>query len=251
MDFVTKLSRTLIRHYMIWVIVDHLTKSPHFLATRETTSLSKLAELYVKEIVSRHGVPLSIVSDKYFRFVSNFWNGLQQTLEAGEKQFTRPKIVQMTTEKVVIAREKLKAAKDRLKMYADPRRRLIAPRYSGPFLISEVLNDQTVMLDLPPELAGIHNTFNLYYLRKCKVEDETQIVPLVDLKVDLSKKLVEEPIRIVDSKITKLRKKQIPMVLIECKHSLGSNLMWEAKELMKSLYPHLFDQDQIPKTESL
>ncbi|XP_071687546.1 uncharacterized protein [Rutidosis leptorrhynchoides] len=83
----------------------------------------------------------------------------------------------------------------------------LAPRYVEPFPISEILNDQTVVLDLPSELDGIHNTFNVCYLRKSKVDDETQIVPLVDLKVDLSNKLVEEPIRVVDRKITKLRKK--------------------------------------------
>ncbi|XP_071728015.1 uncharacterized protein [Rutidosis leptorrhynchoides] len=80
----------------------------------------------------------------------------------------------------------------------------LAPRYIGPFRIQQVLNDQTVVLDLPAELAGIHNTFNVCYLRKCKVEDESQILPLQDLKVDMNKKLVEEPVRIVDKKITKL-----------------------------------------------
>ncbi|XP_071695186.1 uncharacterized protein [Rutidosis leptorrhynchoides] len=83
----------------------------------------------------------------------------------------------------------------------------LAPRYIGPFPICKILNDQTVVLDLPPELAGTHNTFNVCYLRKCKADDETQLVPLVDLNVYLSKKLVEEPIRIIDPKITKLRKK--------------------------------------------
>ncbi|XP_071712790.1 uncharacterized protein [Rutidosis leptorrhynchoides] len=104
-------------------------------------------------------------------------------LEAGEKQFAGPDIVQLTAEKVAIAREKFKAARDRQKMYADPRRRLVI------FTVGE----QTVVLDLPTELAGIHNTFNVCYLRKCKVEDESQILPLQDLKVDMNRKLVEEP----------------------------------------------------------
>ncbi|XP_071739049.1 uncharacterized protein [Rutidosis leptorrhynchoides] len=139
-------------------------------------------------------------------------------------------------------------------MYADPRRRPVtfsagdrvylkvspwkgvirigkcgklAQRFIGLFSINEILNDQTVVLDLLPELAGIHNTFNMCYLRKCKVDDVTQLVPLKDLKVDLNKKLVEEPIRIVDQKVTRLRKKRIPMVLIEWKHNLGYNLTWE------------------------
>ncbi|XP_071699961.1 uncharacterized protein [Rutidosis leptorrhynchoides] len=139
--------------------VDRLTKSVHFLATSETASLTKLAQLYLNEIVSRHGIPLSIVSDRDSRSVSSFWNSLLQEyleyggswdyhlplvefaynnsyhssicippyemlygrkcrtpscwLEAGEKQFAGPEIVQQTAEKVAIAREKLKAARDR------------------------------------------------------------------------------------------------------------------------------------------
>ncbi|XP_071719089.1 uncharacterized protein [Rutidosis leptorrhynchoides] len=128
--------------------------------------------------------------------------------------------------------------------------RKLALRYIGPFNIKQILNNQTVILDLPAELAGIHDTFNICYLRKCKVDDESQILPLQDLKVDMNKKLVEEPVRIVDRKVTKLCKKQIPMVLVEWKHSLGSNLTWETEELMKARYPQLFDQDQILRMES-
>ncbi|XP_071707881.1 uncharacterized protein [Rutidosis leptorrhynchoides] len=197
---------------MIWVIVDRLTKSAHFLPASEMTSLSKLAQLYINEVVARHGIPLSIISDRDSRFVSNFWQSLQQNLgtrvnlstsyhpqtdEAGEKQFTGPKIVQQIADKVTIAREKLKAARDRQKMYVDPHRR--------PVIFS----------------VGEH-----VYLKVSSWKG--------DLKVDMNKKLVEEPVRIVDRKVTKLRKKQIPMVLVEWKHSLGSNLTWETEELMKA-----------------
>ena len=60
--------------------MDRLTKSAHFLATSETASFDKLAQLYINEIISRHGVPLSIVCDRDPRFVSNFWNSLQTQL---------------------------------------------------------------------------------------------------------------------------------------------------------------------------
>ncbi|KAI3514654.1 hypothetical protein L1887_13250 [Cichorium endivia] len=72
MDFVTKLPRTRGGHDMIWVIVDRLTKSALFLAARETWLVDKFAELYVDEVVRRHGVPLSIVSDRDSRFTSHF-----------------------------------------------------------------------------------------------------------------------------------------------------------------------------------
>ena len=80
MDFVTKLPKTVKGHDAIWMIVDRVTKSAHFLPISEKYTVEKLAQLYVKEIVSRHGVPLSIVSDRYARFTSTFWTSFQQEM---------------------------------------------------------------------------------------------------------------------------------------------------------------------------
>jgi Integrase zinc binding domain/Integrase core domain len=73
MDFVTKLPNSSRGNDTIWVIVDRLTKSAHFLPIREEISSEKLADLFVKEIIARHGVPVSIVSDRDTRFTSRFW----------------------------------------------------------------------------------------------------------------------------------------------------------------------------------
>ena len=307
--------------------------------------MTRFAQLYINEVVSRHGIPLSTFSDRDARFVSNFWNSLQRQLgtrihlstayhpqtdgqsertiqtlkymlracvlefggswdshlpliefaynnsyhssigmppyemlygrrcrtptcwlEPGEKQYTGPDVVQITADKVKIACEKLKAARDRQKMYVDPKRRPVifeegdrvflkvspwkgvirfcrkgklSPRYIGPFKIIQKVNDQTVSLELPPELSDIHNTFNVCYLRKCKVEDD-QILPLHELKVDSAKRLVEEPIEILDTKTKKLRKKIIKLVLVKWKSNLGPNMTWETEDEMKTRYPHLF-----------
>nr|GEX23492.1 putative reverse transcriptase domain-containing protein [Tanacetum cinerariifolium] len=80
MDFVTKLPRTSKGHDTIWVIVDRLTKSVHFIPTRETESIDTLTWLYIKEIISRHGVPISILSDCDSHFTSRFWKSLQNAL---------------------------------------------------------------------------------------------------------------------------------------------------------------------------
>ena len=80
MDFVTGLPRTRRQHDAIWVIVDRLTKSAHFLPVNVEDSLEKLARLYVDEIVRLHGVPVSIVSDRDPRFTSRFWPSLQTAL---------------------------------------------------------------------------------------------------------------------------------------------------------------------------
>ncbi|GJZ28513.1 reverse transcriptase domain-containing protein [Tanacetum coccineum] len=80
MDFVTKLPRTSGGHDTIWVIVDRLTKSAHFLPMREDYKMERLARLYLNEIVARHGVPISIISDHDGRFTSRFWQSMEEAL---------------------------------------------------------------------------------------------------------------------------------------------------------------------------
>ncbi|GKD55217.1 putative reverse transcriptase domain-containing protein [Tanacetum coccineum] len=80
MDFITKLSKTSNRHDTIWVIVDRLTKSAHFIPTRETDSMETLTRLYIKEIISRHSMPISIILDRDSHFTSRFWQSLQSAL---------------------------------------------------------------------------------------------------------------------------------------------------------------------------
>ena len=80
MDFFIKLPRTRRQHDAIWMIVDRLTKSAHFLPVSIDDLLNKLAQLYVEEIVRLHGVPVSIVSERDPRFTSRFWPSLQAAL---------------------------------------------------------------------------------------------------------------------------------------------------------------------------
>ena len=72
MDFVTHLPSTPRRHDAVWVIADSITKSTHFLAMQMTFTLKKFYRLYIREIIRLHGVPVSIVSDKYPRFMAHF-----------------------------------------------------------------------------------------------------------------------------------------------------------------------------------
>ncbi|KAI3754594.1 hypothetical protein L1987_54381 [Smallanthus sonchifolius] len=149
MDFITKLPRTSSGHDSIWVIVDRLTKSAHFLPIREDYKMEKLSRLYINEVVTRHGVPLSIISDRDSRFTSRFWQSLQkalgtrlnlstayhpqtdgqsertiQTLEDMlHAQITGPELIQETTDKILQIQERLKASRDHQKSYADNRRK--------------------------------------------------------------------------------------------------------------------------------
>ncbi|GJR14858.1 putative reverse transcriptase domain-containing protein [Tanacetum coccineum] len=80
MDFITKLPKTAAGYDSIWVIVDRLTKSAHFLPMKETDSKEKLTRLYMKEIVARHGIPVSIISDRDSHFTSRVWQSLHKAL---------------------------------------------------------------------------------------------------------------------------------------------------------------------------
>ncbi|GJU93668.1 putative reverse transcriptase domain-containing protein [Tanacetum coccineum] len=80
MDLVTKLPRSSGGYDAIWVIMDRLTKSAHFLPIREDYKTEKLARIYINEIVARHGVPVSIISDRDGRFASHLWQALQEAL---------------------------------------------------------------------------------------------------------------------------------------------------------------------------
>ncbi|GJT29351.1 putative reverse transcriptase domain-containing protein [Tanacetum coccineum] len=201
MDFVTKLPKSSQGYDTIWVIVDRLTKSAIFTPMRND-SMEKLARMYLKEVVTRHGIPVSIICDRDPRFASNFWRSLQKALgtnldmstayhpqtdgqsertintlryatcfvrstlgngwvrhlplvefsynnsyhasikaapfealygrkcrspvcwaEVGQVQLTGPEMVQETTEKVIQIKQRMQAARDRQKSYADLKRK--------------------------------------------------------------------------------------------------------------------------------
>ncbi|GKB54118.1 putative reverse transcriptase domain-containing protein [Tanacetum coccineum] len=116
MDFVTKLPKTSSGHDTIWVIMDRLTKSAHFLPMREDYKMDRLDRLYLNEIVARHGVPISIISDHDSHFTSRLWQSMQEALRA------RLDMSRLTTLRPLV-RGRLKAARDRQKSYADKRRK--------------------------------------------------------------------------------------------------------------------------------
>ncbi|KAL8147188.1 hypothetical protein AgCh_004783 [Apium graveolens] len=161
MDFVVGLPRTRSNHDAIWVIIDRLNKSAHFLPINEKYSLEKLVKIYLDEIVSKHGVPVSIVSDRDPRFNLRFRTKFQECLgtklnmstayhpqtdgqsertiqtiedmlrcrsplywdEIGEKKVLRPELVPQTKEAVVLIRKRLEAAQNRQKKNADLHRK--------------------------------------------------------------------------------------------------------------------------------
>nr|GEZ34183.1 putative reverse transcriptase domain-containing protein [Tanacetum cinerariifolium] len=136
------------------VVVDRLTKSTHFLPMKETDLMDKLARLYLKEVVTRHGIPVSIICDRDPRFISNFWKerhlplvefsynnsyhasikdaplealygqkcrSLVSWAEVGDVQLTGPELIHEITEKIVQIKQRIQAARDHQKSYTDVR----------------------------------------------------------------------------------------------------------------------------------
>ncbi|GJW01954.1 putative reverse transcriptase domain-containing protein [Tanacetum coccineum] len=182
-DFVTKLPKISNGHNIIWVIVDCLTKSAHFIPTRERDSMETLTMLYIKEIVSRHRVPISIISDHDMSMA-----------EVGDVQLTGPEIIHETIKKIVQIRQCLQAVRDRRRSYANIRRKPLEfqvrdrvmlkvsphkgvihfgkrgklnPWYIGPFKILKRVGPVAYKLELPKELSNVHSTSTFHNLKEC------------------------------------------------------------------------------------
>nr|GEZ46161.1 putative reverse transcriptase domain, ribonuclease H-like domain, aspartic peptidase domain protein [Tanacetum cinerariifolium] len=275
----------------------------------ETDPMDKLVRIYLKEVVTRHGIPISIISDRDPRFASNFWRSLQNALgtrldmstayhpetngqsertiqtledmlracaidfgkgwvnhfplfefsynnsyhatikavpfealygqkchspvcwtEVGEAQIFGPELIQETTEKIVQIKERMQAARDRQKSYADLKRKPMEFQVGDKVILKvspwkgvirfgkrEKLNprdgDVSYKLDLSKELSRVHNTFQVSNLKKCNA-DEPLAVPLDGLHFDDKLQFVEEPVEIVDRKVKRLKQSRIPLVKV-------------------------------------
>ncbi|GJU56756.1 putative reverse transcriptase domain-containing protein [Tanacetum coccineum] len=251
-DALSRKERVKPRRVLAMVIVDRVTKSAHFLAMREDYSTERLANLYIDEIVARHGVPVSIISDRDGQFTSRFWQTLAYIIqfggnwdihlplaefsynnsyhssircasfealygrkcrspvlwaEIGESSFIGPKLVQETTDKVVLIKEKFKATRDRQKSYADNRRKPLK------FEILERIGPVAYQLRLPEELCSVHDTFHVSNLKKC-LADANLHVPWDEIKIDKTLRFVEEPVEIMDREVRSLKRSKISLVKV-------------------------------------
>nr|GEY36934.1 retrotransposon protein, putative, Ty3-gypsy subclass [Tanacetum cinerariifolium] len=152
--------------------------------------------------------------------------------EVRDAQFLGPGLIQETTEKIVQIKQRIQAARDRQKSYADLKRKpmefqvrdkvmlkvlpwkgvvrfgkrgKLNPRYVGPFKVLGVMGKVAYKLDLPEELSRVHNTFHVPNLKKCHA-DEPLAVPLDGLHFDDKLHFVEEPLEIVDREVKRLKR---------------------------------------------
>ncbi|KAL5574707.1 hypothetical protein UlMin_016406 [Ulmus minor] len=211
MDFVVGLPKTSNGYDAIWVIVDRLTKSAHFLPIKITYSLEQLADLYAKEIVRLHGVPISIISDRDSRFTSAIYRLLNSHITISrQKSYAdrRRRPLEFKEGDFVF----LKVAPMKGVMRFGKKGKL-SPRYIGPFEILERIGKVAYKLALPSELAAVHNVFHVSMLRKY-VSDPSHVLVSEPIEVREDLTYQEQPVQILDRKDKALRNKVIPLVKV-------------------------------------
>ncbi|KAI3744071.1 hypothetical protein L1987_57143 [Smallanthus sonchifolius] len=320
-------------------------KIPSLPSNQRNQQMEKLTRAYLKEVVSWHGVPIPIISDRDTRFTSRFWQSLQKALgtrlhmsiayhpqtngqtertvqtledmlracvidfgntweshlplvefsynnsyhtsikaapfealygrkcrspicwdEVGDSQLTGPELVLKTSEKIVQIRNRIAAARDRQKSYADKRRKPLEfhvgdmvllkvspwkgvirfgkrgklnPCYVGPFKIVKRIGPVAYQLDLPEGLSGVHDVLHVSNLKKC-LADETLTVLLEELQIDEQLRFIEEPVEIMDKEVKTLKHSKIPIVRVRWNSKRGPEFTWELEDQMIRKYPHLF-----------
>nr|GEV96703.1 hypothetical protein [Tanacetum cinerariifolium] len=237
MDFFTKLQKTQSGNDTIWVVVDRLTKSAHFLPIKETDPMDKLARLYLKEVVTRHGIPVSIICDR----------------DPRDAQLIGPELIHETTEKIAQIKQRIQATRDRQKSYAVVRRKPLEfqvgdrvflkvspwkgvvrfgkrgklnPRYIRPFKVLAKVGTVAYRLELPEPLNRVHNTFHISNLKKC-LSDEPLAISLDEVHIDDKLRLVEEPVKVMDHEVERLKQSCIPIIKVQWNSKRGPEFTQE------------------------
>nr|GEX79005.1 reverse transcriptase domain-containing protein [Tanacetum cinerariifolium] len=202
------------------------------------------------EVVTRHGIPMSIISDRDPRFASNFWRSLQNALGTrldmstayhpetdGQSERTIQTLEDMLRAYAIdfgkgwvnhfplvdfsynnnyhasIKAAPVEALYGRKWVVHFGNREKLNPRYVGPFKVLEKVGDVDYKLDLPEDPSKVHNTFHVSNLKKCHA-DEPLAVPLDGLHFDDKLYFVEEPVEIMDREVKRLKRSQIPLVKV-------------------------------------
>ncbi|KAA3466638.1 ty3-gypsy retrotransposon protein [Gossypium australe] len=214
MDFISGLPLTLKKKYAIWVVVDLLTKSTHFIPIRTDCPVNRLAELYIAEIVS-YEIPVLIISDRDLRFTSSFQPSIKMApYEAlcGHKCRTPLYWTELNIEFQIDDKVFLKVSLWK-KILIFGRKGKLSLRFIEPYDIIKRIGPVAYRLALLSELEKIHNVFHVSMLRRYRSDPSHVISPLeIEIQPDMAYN--EEPIKILACEVKDMRNKCIALVKV-------------------------------------
>ncbi|WVZ89905.1 hypothetical protein U9M48_036253, partial [Paspalum notatum var. saurae] len=306
----------------IWVIIDRFIKSAHFIPEKTIYHAKTYAEIYIARIVSLHGVPQTITSDRgslsayhpqtsgqvervnriledtlracaltystkwdeclplaEFAYNNSYHKSLEMApfealygrqcrtplnwSEPGERVTFGPNLVKQAEEQVKFIHSNLKRAQSRQKSYSDKRRRplvfekddhvylrvspmkgvhrfgvkgKLAPRYVGPFKITEQCGPVAYRLELPPHIAAVHDVFHVSQLKKClRVPEEVIDTSQIQIQPDLTYQ--EQPIKILDQKQRSTQRRTINFYKVQWSNHSEEEATWEQEGFLRTKYP--------------
>nr|GEW77837.1 retrotransposable element Tf2 [Tanacetum cinerariifolium] len=193
---------------VIPVIVDRLTKYAHFLPIKKTDSMEKLTRQYLKEVVSRHGVPISIISDQDSKFTSHFWISLNEAIGTQLDMSTtyHPQTEGQSERTIQTLEDMLRACVMDFEkgVIRFGKWEKLNPRYIGTFKILAKVETLAYRLELLEKLIRVYSTFHVSNLKKCFV-DEPLAIPLEEIQIDDKLQFIEEPVKIIGREVKRLK----------------------------------------------
>ncbi|GKE26225.1 putative reverse transcriptase domain-containing protein [Tanacetum coccineum] len=155
--------------------------------------------------------------------------------EVGDALLTGPKIIHETTKKIIQIKKRIQVTHDRQKSYADRRRKPLEfegklnPHYIGPFKILAKVETVAYRLEPPEQFSRVYSTFHISNMKKC-FSDEPLAIPLDEIQIDDKLNFIEEPIKIMDQEVKRLKKICIPVVKVRWNSRRGPEFTWEHED---------------------